>query len=99
MDVVDNEPSPTSNPPHRNEAVPTHAQGEEHSCEYSEAPDLLDLWLSAGRELARRPAPAVGDREAKIRALRHAIKSGTYQVAPEQIADKMLRDTLRDQLP
>ena len=34
-------------------------------------------------------------REAKIRELQAAIKNGTYHVPAEQIADKMLRSTLR----
>jgi anti-sigma28 factor (negative regulator of flagellin synthesis) len=37
-------------------------------------------------------------REAKIRELQDTIKNDTYHVTAEQIADKMLRDTLRDDL-
>jgi anti-sigma28 factor (negative regulator of flagellin synthesis) len=37
-------------------------------------------------------------REAKIRELRDAIKNDTYHVTAEQIADKMLRCTLEEEL-
>ncbi|MGH8065410.1 MAG: flagellar biosynthesis anti-sigma factor FlgM [Candidatus Entotheonellia bacterium] len=51
------------------------------------------------RRAARNLAYAAEMREAKIRELRDMIKNGTYHVAAEQIADKMLRDTLCDHLP
>jgi anti-sigma28 factor (negative regulator of flagellin synthesis) len=38
-------------------------------------------------------------REAKIRELQEAVKSDTYHVTAEQIANKMLRDTLRQLVP
>ena len=37
-------------------------------------------------------------REAKVQALRQAVENGTYQVAAEQIAEKMLRDVLEDEV-
>jgi anti-sigma28 factor (negative regulator of flagellin synthesis) len=48
--------------------------------------------------MARRLAYVSEAREAKIRELRDAIKNDTYHVAAEQIADKMLRSILRDDL-
>ncbi|HEX9870936.1 MAG TPA: flagellar biosynthesis anti-sigma factor FlgM [Candidatus Tectomicrobia bacterium] len=38
-------------------------------------------------------------REAKIRALQDAIMHGTYRVTDAQIADKMLRRMLLEDLP
>jgi anti-sigma28 factor (negative regulator of flagellin synthesis) len=48
--------------------------------------------------MARRLAHVSEAREAKIRELRDAIKNDTYHVPAEQIADKMLRVTLQDDL-
>jgi len=48
--------------------------------------------------MARRLAYVSEAREAKIRELQDAIKNDTYHVTAEQIADKMLRSTLQDDL-
>jgi len=37
-------------------------------------------------------------REAKIAALKRAVESGTYHVSAEQVAEKLLHDTLGDLL-
>jgi cyclase len=79
--------------------VPPEAREEGDAAEHTEAPDRLDPSSRASHESARRPADAEEQREAKIRELQDAVKSGTYHVAAEQIADKMLQDVLRDQLP
>ena len=38
-------------------------------------------------------------REAKVRALQQAVESGTYNVTAEQIAEKMLNEAVRKELP
>jgi len=97
MNIVDNESSPTSHQFDPQETIPPSEGGEWHSSEHTGAPDLRDVSSSARRELA--PRLALDTQEAKIRGLQKAIEDGIYRVAAEQIADKMLRDTLRDQLP
>jgi len=48
--------------------------------------------------LAQSLVDAAAAREAKICALQDAMKNGTYSVCDEQIADKMLRNMLLDDL-
>jgi cyclase len=79
--------------------VPPQANEEGDPAEHTEAPDRLDPSSRASRESAQSQAHAEEQREAKIRELQDAVKSGAYHVAAEQIADKMLQDVLRDQLP
>jgi hypothetical protein len=56
------------------------------------------LSLRVRCELARRLAYVSEAREARIRELQDAIKNDTYHVPAEQIADTLLRSTLRDDL-
>jgi flagellar biosynthesis anti-sigma factor FlgM len=49
--------------------------------------------------MAQTLASASQMRDAKIRELQEAVKSGSYHVPAEQLADKMLRDTLHEVLP
>jgi flagellar biosynthesis anti-sigma factor FlgM len=51
------------------------------------------------RQAARVLDDATEVREAKVRELQEAVKNGTYHVTAEQLADKMLRDTLPELLP
>jgi hypothetical protein len=62
------------------------------------AVERLHLSSNVRCEVARRLADVPEAREAKIRELQDAIKSETYHVTAEQIADKMLRSALRDDL-
>ncbi len=66
---------------------------------HTEALDRLDPASRAAHESSRGRDHPSEEREAKIRALQDAIANGTYDVVAEKIADKMLWDTLRDQLP
>jgi anti-sigma28 factor (negative regulator of flagellin synthesis) len=75
-----------------------HGRDERHACEPTGAGERPDLSLSLIDELARREASVSEAREAKIRALRDAIKHDTYHVATEQIADRMLRCALEEDL-
>jgi anti-sigma28 factor (negative regulator of flagellin synthesis) len=93
-----NDSYPRSGPVPETEAVLPHTQGEKHASEITGAVKGLDLTMSVIDELARRLASVSEARESKIRELRDAIKNDTYQVPAEQIADKMLRCTLEEEL-
>ena len=75
-----------------------HKPDEQHAVEPVGEGKRPALSLRVRCELARRLAYVSEAREAKIRELRDAIKNDTYHVPAEQIADKMLRDTLQDDL-
>jgi anti-sigma28 factor (negative regulator of flagellin synthesis) len=79
------------------EAVSSHVQDGGHASESTGAVKRLDLPMSVIDELGRRIASVSEARESKIRELRDAIKSDTYHVTAEQIADKMLRCTLEEE--
>jgi anti-sigma28 factor (negative regulator of flagellin synthesis) len=99
MNVSDNESAPMHCPLDRGEVVPPLTSEEEHPTRYSDAPDRFDPSPEGKQASDRNLACTFEAREAKIRELQDAIKNGTYRVPAEQLADKMLRDTLRDQLP
>jgi flagellar biosynthesis anti-sigma factor FlgM len=99
MDVTDNDRLSMSSPLPGGEALPPHMREEEHPSEPAETGERVDLSSRVMRQSARNLAYAAEMREAKIRELRDMIKNGTYHVAAEQVADKMLRDTLHDHLP
>ena len=71
---------------------------EQHASELVGVVDRFDLSLSGRCEVTQRLAAMSEARETKIRELQDAIKHETYHVTAEQIADKMLRRTLRDDL-
>ena len=82
----------------RSHASSPHVQDEQHAAEPTGAGERPALSLRVRCELARRLAYVSEAREAKIRELQESIKNDTYHVTAEQIADKMLRSTLRDDL-
>jgi hypothetical protein len=71
---------------------------EQHIAGPAVAVERLHLSSSVRCEVGRRLADVSEAREAKIRELQNAIKNETYHVTAEQIADKMLRSALRDDL-
>ena len=98
MDTKANESSfSTSLHLHRTD-VPLQVQEQEHLSGDIEAPNPLDQ-PAVICQVARTLAQTFEMREAKIREIQEAVKSGTYHVPADQIADKMLQDTLREQLP
>jgi flagellar biosynthesis anti-sigma factor FlgM len=99
MDITDNNSVPMRSPLPQGETVLPHMWGEASPTEPTAADERLDSSSTVKRQSARRLAYASEVREAKIRELQDAIKHGTYHVAAEQIADKMLRQTLRHHLP
>ena len=98
MDIPDNDSYPMSGPLPETEAVSRHMQDEQHASKPTEAGERSDIALRVMCELARRLASVSEAREAKIRELQDAIKNDTYHVTAEQIADKMLRSILLDDL-
>ena len=101
MDLTDrphNDSDLISGRPPETEAVSPQIPPEPHASEPTGAGERLDLSLSVMCEVARRLTSMSEAREAKIRELQDAIKNDTYHVAAEQIADKMLRSILRDDL-
>jgi flagellar biosynthesis anti-sigma factor FlgM len=98
MDVPEHDSHPMNRPLPEMESSSPPIQDEQHAAEPTRVGKKPALSLRVRCELARRLAYVSEAREAKIRELRDAIKNGTYHVTAEQIADKMLRDTLRDDL-
>ena len=98
MDVDDHDSSAMHGLLPATETVSPHVQDEQHASAPTGAGERLDLSLSVVSELARRLAPGSEAREAKIRELQESIRNGTYHVPDDQIADKMLRSSLRDNL-
>ena len=96
--VSGNNSYPRSGPVPETEAVLPSAEDKQHDPEVVEAVKRQDAALRVIDELARRLASVSEARESKIRDLRDAIKSDTYHVTTEQIADKMLRCTLEEEL-
>lgn len=76
--------------------LPTPA--EQPVSEPAVAVEGLHLSSSVRCEIACRLAEVSEAREAKIRELQDAIKNETYHVTAEQVADKMLRSALQDDL-
>ena len=98
MDVPKNDSYPTNRPLPEIASSSPHIQDEQHAAEPTRVGKKPALSLRLRCELARRLAYESEAREAKIRELQDKIKNDTYHVTAEQIADKMLRDTLRDDL-
>jgi hypothetical protein len=99
MDIsTDNDSYPMSDSALDAEAVSPHMQDEQHASEPTGAGErpTLSLWVIG--VLVCRLAYGSKVRAAKMRELQEAIKNDTYHVAAEQIADKMLRSTLRHDL-
>lgn len=98
MDVPQSDSYPTNRPLPEIASSSPHLRDEQHAAEPIGVHKRPTLSLRVGCELARRLAYVSEAREAKIRELQDAIKNDTYHVTAEQIADKMLRGTLRDDL-
>jgi Anti-sigma-28 factor, FlgM len=98
MDRPHNDSDLISDRPPETEAAPPPIPAERYASELIGAGERLDLSLRVWCEVARRLASVLEAREAKIRELQEAIKHETYHVPAEQIADKMLRSMLRDDL-
>jgi anti-sigma28 factor (negative regulator of flagellin synthesis) len=98
MDVPEHDFHPMNRPFSEMESSSSHIPDEQQATDSTGAGKKLTLSLRVRCEMARRSAYASEAREAKIRELQDAIKNDTYHVTAEQIADKMLRSTLQDDL-
>jgi anti-sigma28 factor (negative regulator of flagellin synthesis) len=98
MDIADNDSSAMNSSLSQTEAVSFDLQSELDASERTGVDEKTDVSLSVICELERRLAFISEAREVKIRELQESIKNDTYHVASDQIADKMLRSFLRDDL-
>jgi anti-sigma28 factor (negative regulator of flagellin synthesis) len=98
MDVPEHDSHPMNRPLPEMESSSPHIPDEQQAADSTGVGKKLALSLRVRYEMARRLAYVSEAREARIRELRDAIKNDTYHVTAEQIADKMLRGTLRDDL-
>jgi flagellar biosynthesis anti-sigma factor FlgM len=97
MDAKANESSPGMSLPPQRTTVPPQGQEREHLSRTTADSAPLDQ-AAVVCQVTRALAHADEGRDAKIRELQDAVKSGTYEVPAEQIADKMLQDTLHELL-
>jgi anti-sigma28 factor (negative regulator of flagellin synthesis) len=97
MDAKADESSPGMRLSPQRTTVPPQVQEQEHLSRDTEDSTLLDR-AAVVCQVARVLAHADEGRDAKIRELQDAVKSGTYEVPAEQIAGKMLQDTLHELL-
>ena len=98
MDVPEHDAYSMNHPLPEMESLSPHIQDEQHATDSTGAGDDLNLSWRIKYDTACRLAYVSEAREAKIRELQDAIKNDTYHVTAEQIADKMLRSILRDDL-
>jgi anti-sigma28 factor (negative regulator of flagellin synthesis) len=98
MDIADNDSSAMNGSLPQTEAVSFDLQSELDASERTGTDKKTDVSSSVMGELDRRLAFVSEIREAKIRELQDSIKNDTYHVTSEQIADKMLRNVLWDDL-
>ena len=97
MDPKANESSPGMGLPPQRSTVPPQVQGQEDLSRDAADSTLLTR-AAVVCQVARALAHTDEGRDAKIRELQDAVKSGTYHVPAEQIAGKMLRDALHELL-
>jgi flagellar biosynthesis anti-sigma factor FlgM len=97
MDAKANKSSPGMSLHPQQTTVPPQVQEQEHPSGDTEARNLPDR-AAVVCQVVRALAHTSEGRDAKIRELQEAVKSGTYHVPAEQIADKMLQDTLHELL-
>jgi anti-sigma28 factor (negative regulator of flagellin synthesis) len=97
--LTDNASSLGSRSALESEAIPPHAQHEQHPADPPESSQHSALALRVRPGRAHKGACGSESREAKIRELQESIENGTYHVPAEQIADKMLRSLLQPEHP
>jgi hypothetical protein len=98
MDAPKDDSHRGNRPPPEIASSSPHIPDEQHAVEPIGIGKRPALSLRVRCELARRLAYVSEAREARIRELQDAIKNDTYDVPAEQIADTLLRSTLRDDL-
>ena len=100
MKIHGDKPYLPVDPSHQTGAAAPTAKKAGQSQEPSTSEDRVDLSPKA-KEM-QQAAQALADtpevREAKVAELKRAVDSGAYNVNAEQIAEKMVKDTLLDML-
>lgn len=76
---------------HTNQAATTEINAEGTQSDNDAA--SLSLNETTTQSLASQALSTPAIRQDKVEALRQAIANGTYQVAPEQVADAMIQDS------
>ena len=100
MKISGDKPNPSVDPPIRTGGQPTRPAQAGHAEKGATSEDRVDFSEKAkdiqlaARVLAQTPE----EREARVAALKRDVESGTYNVKAEQIAAKMVREALLDQL-
>ncbi len=101
MKVNPDKSSPAVNPPHRAKTAPPQPRRAGEASKPPASADRPDL--SPKAKAIRRAAQVLAHipdiRDAKVRGLQQAVQSGTYNVTPEQIAEKMLKEAVLEELP
>jgi flagellar biosynthesis anti-sigma factor FlgM len=101
MKVNPDKSSPAVDPPRRTKTALPQPKPADHASKLPTSADHLEL--SPKAKAIRRAAQVLAHtpdmRDAKVRALQQAVQSGTYNVTPEQIAEKILKEAMLDELP
>lgn len=101
MKVNPDESSPAVDPSHQAKTVTPQPKRADQASKPPTSADHLEL--SPKAKTIRRAAQVLAHtqdmRDAKVRALQQAVQSGTYNVTPEQIAEKMLKEAVLEELP
>jgi hypothetical protein len=98
MDGKVNESSPSMSRHPEYDVVSPPAWQPGHVSPDKGGPNLPDRSPTTEYQPAQVLAYTSEMQEAKIRALQEAVESGSYHIPAEQIADKMLRDAVRELL-
>jgi negative regulator of flagellin synthesis FlgM len=101
MKVNPDKSSPAVDPSHRTKTITPQPKRADQASKPPASADHLELSPKAKaiRRAAQVLAHTQNMREAKVQALQQAVQSGTYTVTPEQIAEKMLKEAVLEELP
>ncbi len=101
MKVNRDKSSPAVDPSRRTKTAPPQPKPADQASKLPASADHLEL--SPKARAIRRAAQVLAHtpdlRDAKVRALQQAVQNGTYNVSPEQIAEKMLKEAMLEELP
>ena len=101
MKVNPDKSSPAVDPSRRTKTAPPQPKPADQASKRPASADHLELSPRAKeiRRAAQVLARTPDTRDAKVRALQQAVQSGTYNVTPEQIAEKILKEDVLEELP
>ena len=100
MKIHPGEPSPAVPSSQETKAAPAASKRASQSAKPPAPPDRVELSQAAGT--LRRAVQALSEmpevRDAKVQELQRAVERGSYHVPAEQLAEKILQETLRETL-